>query len=288
MRNRSKGDYMIFVPILEETLCRITENGFLFKRDDNSLINPTDPDIEGSHIHDFYEIYINFSGDVSFLHDRNVYCINPGDIIFSKPGEFHYCIYHSVQKHEHCCIWFDVSEASDITKYIERHDISGHIRPEKNITSKIASIIKELETSQDRFEKTALFMNLLTYLKKGDSEEAPSIPVKLRGILKYIDEHYTDIRFLEDVANKYHISTSTMNRWFRTYLNLSPTTLITAKKMAYAEKLLMSDNSVTEACFMSGFTDCSRFIRAFRKTYGMTPLKYKKSKQKATEKYQKL
>ena len=60
--------------------------------------------IDTTHIHGCYEIYVNIEGDVSFFHDQKIYDITSGDVIFSKPGEAHYCIYHSSCLHDHYCI----------------------------------------------------------------------------------------------------------------------------------------------------------------------------------------
>ena len=48
-----------------------------------------------SHIHNECEIYINLSGDVSFVVENKVYPIVPGSIIITRPGEYHHCVYHS-------------------------------------------------------------------------------------------------------------------------------------------------------------------------------------------------
>ena len=52
------------------------------------------------------------------------------------------------------------------------------------------------------------------------------------------------------------------------------------KRLANAARLLAMGASVAEASELSGFPDYSNFISIFKKTYGMTPLEYKKSKQK--------
>ena len=137
-------------------------------------------EIEGCHIHDFYEIYLNISGDVSFLHNKNVYRIEPGDIIISKPGEFHYCIYNSAAYHDHCCMWFSANDSSDIASYIEKRHISGHIRPDNAVKGKLFNIVDDIEKSSEPFEKTALFMNFLTLLSRSPDPVSSAIPGKLQ------------------------------------------------------------------------------------------------------------
>ena len=65
-----------------------------------------DPMHDGAHIHSFCEVYLNLSGDVSFVVEDSVYPVGRGDIIITKPNEVHRCVYHSDCVHEHFCLWF--------------------------------------------------------------------------------------------------------------------------------------------------------------------------------------
>ena len=60
-------------------------------------------------------------------------------------------------------------------------------------------------------------------------------------------------------------------------LNISPSEYIKKKRLANAAKLLSKGYTVSEASSQSGFSDYSNFIALFKKTYGVTPLKYKKN-----------
>ena len=59
-----------------------------------------------SHTHEECEIYLNLSGDVSFVVENNIYPIKPGDIIITRPFEYHHCVYHSNKLHKHFWILF--------------------------------------------------------------------------------------------------------------------------------------------------------------------------------------
>lgn len=265
---------MAFQPVLSDSLCNIKDTR-LFSFYKNVFVKTDDPE----HIHNCYEIYVNVSGDVSFLHNKNIYPIQKGDIIISAPGEVHYCIYHSSCVHEHFCLWFNAEENSDIGNFISKHSLLGHIRLGESLHEKLFSVMHKLDSDTDSFEKTAYFFELLRLLTEKNKESHQvnaDIPGKMQEILEYLDENYAEIHFIEEIADRFHISIPTLNRWFRQYVHLSPGKLLAAKKLSCAEKLLRNDYSVADACFSAGFPDCSRFIALFKSKYGLTPLQYKK------------
>ena len=244
----------------------------------NIFIDPLTTIIDDSHVHSYFEIYVNLSGDVSFLHGERVYAINCGDIILSKPGEVHHCIYHRACVHDHYCLWFEADEGAALD-FLKNRSSGGHLRLDQVSKEKLLSYLSDFEKSEDCFEKTVSFLAILKLIKeKKDSgyDENLHIPTCVRDMLEYVNEKFLEIGSVGDIAEHFHVSVSTVNRWFRESLHLSPSGLIRAKKLSYAEKLLRSDHTVTDACFLAGFNDCSRFINFFKKNYGKTPLQYKK------------
>ena len=270
---------MSFQPIISDLISYAGEVKIHLSHKD-SFIDPYKMDIDDSHIHSCYEIYVNVSGDVSFLHEDNLYMIKPGDVIFLEPGEVHHCVYRSACVHEHYCLWFETDASSLISDFLKKHRVDGYIRLNEKNKDKLLSLFAEFEKNKERFERSVIFLEILKLLKERDydssEDEKAAIPHKMQTILEYVNEKFLEINSVNAIAQQFHVSIPTVNRWFREYLHLSPSELIRAKKLAYAEKLISNDCSVTEACFLSGFTDCSRFISLFKKNYGKTPLQYKK------------
>ena len=145
---------------------------------------------------------------------------------------------------------------------------------------RLLSLFFDLLTNRDEFERGALFFDILMLMKDrlgGSADERIALPYKMQKMLEYVNESFLEISSVNVIAERFHVSIPTVNRWFREYLHLSPSELIKAKKLSYAEKLIRNEYSVTDACFTAGFADCSRFIGLFKKAYGLTPLQYKKA-----------
>lgn len=231
---------------------------------------------DGTHIHSCFEIYVNVSGNVSFLHGSEIYDIEPGDLVVSHPSDVHYCIYRSSCLHRHFCVWFS-DEA--IGEYLARRGIRGRIRPLKENRERVTRLLHSICSSDtDPFVRASNLLELVTLLDLGDVKATQDgYTYRMSSILSYINEHLVDIRGISEVADAFFIADSTLYRMFQSELGISFKKYLEVQRLSLAERLLRADRSVTDACFLSGFTDCSRFIEKFKDKFGTTPLKYKKA-----------
>lgn len=238
---------------------------------------------ERPHIHDSYEIYVNVSGDVAFLVNNRLYPVKRGDVIVSRPGDVHICVYQSDAEHECFCFWLNCPEDSPLLAFIKHDDFSNFIHYSDDTRRELLRLLYRLKDAEDSCRepaRTAYVFRLLTLFNEGEQteQENPALPQSIQQVLDYINANFTQIHCVDDIVKETHISHSTLNRWFRTYLKLSPHKYIEALKLSYAQKLLLDGRSVTEVCNTSGFTDCSRFIAIFKGKFGQTPLQYQKHK----------
>ena len=96
----------------------------------------------------------------------------------------------------------------------------------------------------------------------------------------------------EQLAEKLGVSNKTISKWetgkcmpdYSIIKNLCDELEITVSKyvtylrLEHAKQLLQnSDIPVTEVAMLSGYQNVSYFIRSFKKTYGVSPLKYRKN-----------
>lgn len=102
------------------------------------------------------------------------------------------------------------------------------------------------------------------------------LPLSLHQILKYMDKNYASIGTIREVADTFGISISYMTRLFREGLRTSPYQYLQSIRLSAAKCRLRNGANVTEACFASGFSDCSHFIALFHREIGVTPGEWKK------------
>lgn len=103
---------------------------------------------------------------------------------------------------------------------------------------------------------------------------------QLQNILKYINDNITQNITIQEIAEKFFISRSTLVRLFSDILQTGITQYITQKRLFHACQLLSTTNlPITKISGRIGFTSISSFNRSFLKYRGMSPRAYRQSTQ---------
>lgn len=234
-----------------------------------------------SHVHSECEIYINVSGDVSFMVEHSIYPIYSGDVIITRPFEYHHCIYHSKEEHKHFWILFQPGgNRRYLDLFFNRPAGVGNrlcLSPEDQ-KELFLLCNRILEQADNSLECQISFWKLIALLNKGvpDDSGNETFPDDVRAALRYISDHFTEPISMSSLAEIAHISVNTLERSFKRYLSMTPSSYLRKKRLSHALKLLAEGRSVTETAENCGFSDYNNFIQLFKKSYGMTPLMYKK------------
>ena len=235
-----------------------------------------------SHIHEQCEIYINLSGDVSFIVENNIYPVKSGDIIITRPFEYHHCVCHSNKLHKHFWILFSSSGNEQLYNmfFNRKPGNSNHLSLSPEDTQSLISVCHSLTQKEgNQSKKYYNFFKLINLIQNAGfvDNEKLNYPRDTICAIKYINEQFGDTISIKELAKNANVSINTLERHFMQTLNISPSEYIKKKRLANAAKLLSKGYTVSEASSQSGFSDYSNFIALFKKTYGVTPLKYKKN-----------
>ncbi len=280
---------MIYQPTLDQCAAQDLKISYRI-RYRNEYAEVDDPRHDESHIHSCFEIYFNLAGNVSFWANNRLYPIKSGDIIATKPGDVHLCVYNAPSVNEHFCFWFDCGENSALGEYLNGFFEENHYSLGEN-KEKLAAMLHELKfmdkQGENEFLRTSKLYEIFVFLRENCKAQGGLVPEmmppEMQRIVDDIDENFSQLDHISDILKKYYISQATLNRWFRKYLHVSPREFLEAKKLACAKKLLYEGHSVTETCMLAGFSDCSHFISVFRKKFGETPFSYKNKERSASK-----
>ena len=259
-------------------------------------VNNSLPDIE-FHQHPFYEIFLFMSGNANYIIEGKTYKLRPGDILLTSDQDIHKPEVFPGKPYERFVVWLSPDFFEHISDFGE--DLSTCfsdaaskdyrlIRPNENRLTKLTKLIHQLDQLKhsDRFGSKALayahIIEFLVQMSQAYYDTPDSIAKditeddKINQIISYITENLTEDLSLDHLSSKFYISKFYLSKRFKQYTGLSIYQYIMKKRLTVARNMLGQHISVTEAYNMSGFTDYSNFLKAFKREFGCTPTNYVK------------
>ena len=95
---------------------------------------------------------------------------------------------------------------------------------------------------------------------------------RMQYVLHYIQEHLLEKIAIDELSRKAYFSRNMFFKWFKQQFGVTPLEYITRERIRLARQLLADKkNTVTSVSQQCGFSDVNYFIRAFKKSEGITP-----------------
>lgn len=121
------------------------------------------------------------------------------------------------------------------------------------------------------YEKKLYTINVGNYTTANDKNI-----IMLKAILSFLRENYDKPISLETLSYTIQKSPKYVGVFFKRMTGKTPIEYLTEYRIEKAaRKLRITDMSVTEIAFSSGFSDISYFIKTFKKIKGISPGKYR-------------
>ncbi len=99
------------------------------------------------------------------------------------------------------------------------------------------------------------------------------------SVEEYIDYHMSESITVEDLCREFGISRRSLYDKTNQYINGGVASFIRQKKLNYAKHLLSTtDMKITDIADASGFSDYNYFLRLFKKTFGISPKQFSKTR----------
>ena len=99
---------------------------------------------------------------------------------------------------------------------------------------------------------------------------------RLKRVNQFIAEQYTRKIDIPEIATVASLTEAAFCRYFKRMTHLTFTQFLNQYRISQAQKLLLLDHTVSEACFACGFESLSYFNKIFRRVTGENPLHFKK------------
>ena len=98
-----------------------------------------------------------------------------------------------------------------------------------------------------------------------------------KEMVSYIQQNFTGKISLREFGVQFHLSEKYISRYFKEHFHITLSQYVNHLRLEYARQLLQDTTlPVTEIAMQSGYQNVSYFIRSFKKTYGVPPLRYRK------------
>lgn len=265
-------------PVKEQI--RITEFYTMFKKDcDKAFVFP-------GETHNFWECVYVISGSICVSADERVYNMNPGEIIFHKPYEFHkFCItgeknaelfIFSYSSKGNLCDYFrgkvfylsenQQSIIKNLINYMDKHNPKDngenmYLLPFKTVPTYSQTVVTQIYS---------LFFSLL-----GKSEDIPALTTQESVIfgeaVSYMNSRLYENPSVEEISKKVGISQAGLKRIFKKYAGVGVHKYFLKLKLKLAVKLIESGTSVTDTAEKLGFSSQGYLTKAFQREMGILP-----------------
>ncbi|NJD03517.1 MAG: helix-turn-helix domain-containing protein [Ruminiclostridium sp.] len=262
------------------------------------------------HRHEYTQINYVCHGKGKHFIKGNEFCIYKGDIFVIPPYVPHCIITSDDSDMEIFEFEFEagfVNQSFDSTENIESFfDFAylepflvceNYVKPCLNLTGKVQLDVESIlsEVLIEYVEKPAGYKLLIKaellkllvlvgreFTKNVKKSATGSVYCLHRDVIfnavKYINEHYAEELYIEDIANKFLLSQSYFSYLFKILTLKSFTEYLNDLRIIKAMELLEESNKrVLDICFDVGFNNVNHFNRQFKRYTGRSPLSYRKS-----------
>lgn len=220
----------------------------------------------GPHIRDYYLIHYCVSGCGTLYKNGKSYRVSAGEIFIICKGEP--TTYTADEKDPWRYIWIGFygggAERLDSAPPVVKYPYDTFFR-----VAEYASLsVKTPEIYLSHIYE--IFHHLFS-----DSPENHDVTKRVKD---YIRLNYMEEMTVESIASSVGMNRRYLSRIFKEKYGLPLKEYIISVRCSKAAEFMKQGYTVTEAAYMSGYTDAFAFSKIFRKVMGVCPAEYKKEK----------
>ena len=242
-----------------------------------------------AHRHNFYELLFFIEGDVTYMVDGQPYPLRTGDLLIIPGAIAHHPVFGETKRYRRVVLWMteefvrSLAQGEMLAECLPSaggHYFYRFVPAEGERLLELAMAITEEFSYSRPFADTMsilLVTELLIRIHRLMPTSAQSHPEDsaseqlVREVVRFINENLTRELTLDYIADHFFISKFYLSRVFKRYMNVTPHSYITQRRLAQAKRLLYDGVPPTEVYRRCGYADYSSFYRSFREKYGISP-----------------
>lgn len=253
---------------------QLTRNDFTC----HHIIDTPDPKAFHKHIHNGYELLFFVRGDADYMIEGSVYSLHENDLLLIRPRTYHCLKPRSQAMYERFVINFPDNIIPDSVRDFLTDAKNVYNLSKDNPLYRFYQSWREAETQFTAEEMlsyvqgiTPLMLTFLKYLPQKKDIQPIRKNKTLQAILHYIDERPTEAINAEMLSTLFYMSPSWIVHTFHRELGINLMQYIAKKRILYAESLIRSGESPTEAAKICNYESYVTFYRQYKKILGHSP-----------------
>ena len=238
-----------------------------------------------------YSFYLVCSGALAADTEKDCFLLQPGDILFLQPCQ----PYHLKRVNESCeVLLLTVHPDCFLDFFPEIRQIHFSVNPKLPGNPVCREIRSQLIQAAENFFLQHIGWELLLASQvyrlfhtiflsfprmKGEIKHNKN-QERLLSILQYCQEHYTQKLSVQNLADVQNLSASYLSHFFKAQTGISLQEYICQLRLDLACRLIsQTEQSLSDICFSSGFSDYRYFNQAFRERFHCTAQQYRQNAQ---------
>ena len=232
-----------------------------------------------NHFHEYYVIGFVEEGERCLSCKNREYTINRGNVVLFNPGDSHSCIQSDDGTLDYR--GFNISKktmlnlAEEVTGKRELPGFSRNVIYDEEVTCYLCPLHEMVMNGSVEFEKEEDLLLLLSLLiqKYGQPFEncIPECRDEIEWACAYINQHFTEHIYLDQICRQVGLSKSTLLRAFTKSKGVTPYRYLENIRIGAARKLLEQGIAPIDAALQTGFSDQSHFTNYFNSFIGLAP-----------------
>lgn len=252
--------------------------------------------MDNYHFHEFFELNLSLSDDVSWFVADRVYQVKRGTLMIFSDGDLHRSVSPADIPYERYVLYLSPKHLAELST--PQTDLSScftrcqmtkthclHLDDEQ--LSALLRLVRRAEGSsrgglfgQDLRRQIAL-QEILLFLHQAFETAVVARPVRMEGevqrvlpVIAHIHRHLQADLSLDRLSELFYLNKYYLGRLFKRATGFTLNEYIIHARILQARSLLRQDVSVQLAGQKVGFNNPSHFIRTFKQLVGSTPKQY--------------